>query len=104
MKEELITHAAIKAEVGGFIALGKAHSECFHQAASTGIKLSRKAKAQGFMTNFGRFVDREEAFHIAVAAGQISPEGNGGVLCSEDLWSPRHNGKYSYDYVRGYFL
>ena len=46
---------------------------------------------QGFMTDSGRFVDRNEAAVIAVAAGQIIPaphQGNGPVthLFSEDLW------------------
>jgi len=42
---------------------------------------------QGFITNTGRFVGREEACVIARAAGQIlekTPPGN--KLFSEDLW------------------
>ncbi len=40
---------------------------------------------QGFTTNSGRFVDREEGERIARAAGQVT-ELIGGVLTSEDLW------------------
>jgi len=39
---------------------------------------------QGFITSKGRFVDREEAWQIARAAGQI--ERDGGSLMSEDLY------------------
>lgn len=48
-------------------------------------------KDQGFLTSTGRFVDREEAYEIAKAAGQLEGRvktGNqhDGVLYSEDLW------------------
>jgi hypothetical protein len=44
-------------------------------------------RGSGFITSTGRFVDREEAFRIAEASGQmlkrpISP----GRLFTEDLW------------------
>ena len=47
---------------------------------------------QGFTTSEGRFVERDEAYRIAKAAGQIiaRQDGhintNGGDLFSEDLW------------------
>ena len=44
-------------------------------------------EAQGFLTNTGRFVGREEAFCIARDAGQIinkTPPSD--MLFSEDLW------------------
>ena len=42
---------------------------------------------QGFITNKGRFVNRKEAFQIALAAGQIDESaGVGGELFSEDLY------------------
>jgi len=40
---------------------------------------------QGFMTNRGRFVKRDDALVIARAAGQVKKI-RGSVLCSEDLW------------------
>jgi hypothetical protein len=42
----------------------------------------------GFMTDTGRFVDREEAHTIAKAAGQIVRRcgGDEGTLYSENLW------------------
>lgn len=42
--------------------------------------------AQGFVTSTGRFVSREEAALIAVAAGQITAPQWGSRLFSEDLW------------------
>jgi len=45
---------------------------------------------QGFVTDTGRFVDREEAWKIAEAAGQLieraPTDGRGGTLYSEDVW------------------
>lgn len=45
---------------------------------------------QGFMTDYWRFVDREEAWKIAEAAGQLieraPTDGRGGTLYSEDVW------------------
>lgn len=40
---------------------------------------------QGFYTSRGRFVDREEAYRIAVEAGQVVGK-SGGRLFSEDLY------------------
>lgn len=44
------------------------------------------AAAQGFITNTGRFVERDEALRLAVAAGQLVPQGRRTLLYSEDLW------------------
>lgn len=99
MEKENIKHAAVKSECG-LIILGKSHADCFHKGFHTGLEMSKKAIDQGFFTSLGRYVDREEAAKIAVNAGQVK---DSTVLCSEDLWSPRHGGSYEYDYVRGYF-
>jgi hypothetical protein len=42
--------------------------------------------AQGFVTDSGIFVSREEAMKIAKASGQISQDHNKNELFSEDLW------------------
>ena len=49
--------------------------------------LTRCKTVQGFLTSTGRFVDRKEAYRIALNAGQID-ESNGvdGELFSEDLY------------------
>lgn len=50
----------------------------------------RLDKGQGFVTDTGRYVDREEAWQIAKAAGQLNDraptDGRGGTLYSEDVW------------------
>ena len=49
--------------------------------------LTRCETIQGFITNKGRFVDRKEAFKIALAAGQIDESaGVDRELFSEDLY------------------
>ena len=49
--------------------------------------LTRCKTVQGFVTSFGRFVDRKEAWSIALAAGQIDDTaGHNGELFSEDLY------------------
>jgi hypothetical protein len=47
-----------------------------------------QASPQGFVTNTGRFVEREEAWDIAMAADQIIKRvgGDEGRLFSENLW------------------
>jgi hypothetical protein len=99
-KVESITHAAIKSECG-LILIGKCHADCFQQGRYTGIKLSQRAKDQGFMTSAGRYVDREDGARIAVSANQVNSSIT--FLFSEDLWSPHSGGKYKYDYVKGYY-
>jgi len=44
------------------------------------------SRGQGFLTNHGDFVTREEAEVIARACGQMVGPIIGGVLTSEDLW------------------
>lgn len=46
-----------------------------------------KATDQGFVTSAGRYVGRDEAAQMAVAAGQIiKPKFRPNTLFSEDLW------------------
>lgn len=45
-----------------------------------------EAHVQGFMTNTGRFVEREEAARIASMAGQVGKLTAPPHLFSEDLW------------------
>ena len=52
-------------------------------------KLGDKPHVQGFLTNTGEFVSREDARKIALAAGQITEPthcGHSTKLFSEDLW------------------
>lgn len=47
-----------------------------------------RGSVQGFINNYGKFLNREEAFKIAMKAGQILDLNNtrSEVLFSEDLW------------------
>lgn len=122
---ETIKHAAVrnKSETRSqmdFVMIGKCHPDCIQKGAEVGIKMSSLDEDQGFITSKGRFVRRGEAFQIALAAGQIDPPKNVEIdpllfdvgtitpkahrLFSEDLWSPEHGGKYSYDEIKGYFI
>jgi len=52
---------------------------------------------QGFVTNSGRFVEREEALKIALAANQIKIEnkiGNKNILFSEEVWPDYRDSDY----------
>lgn len=67
----------------GLIFTGKRHSDAIKTAVeTTGIKPVRGT--QGFMTDLGLFVTREEAAKIALDAGQIKEPKE--ILYSEDLW------------------
>lgn len=64
------------------------HHNCIRAAHDVGYENWRPEHEQGFVTDTGRFVDREEAARIAVAANQLieramrHPLG----LFSEDVW------------------
>lgn len=49
-------------------------------------ELSPEPKDQGFFTSKGRYVNRKEAYAIALLAGQISREDGEPILISEDLY------------------
>lgn len=80
-KQEYILCAAIKRIKGRnclpyhdglndicFIEIGYRHHDILQRFQG---EVSKKSKDQGFYTSKGRFVDREEAAHIALLAGQI---------------------------------
>lgn len=66
------------------------HHHVLHQLWPLKLDGERIDSGQGFVTDTGRYVDREEAWQIAEAAGQLLPraptDGRGGTLYSEDLW------------------
>jgi len=99
VKEE-IKHAAVKM-IGGFICVGKCHADCFFQGRNMGMKIQKGAKAQGFMTNKGRYVTRAEAAKIAKRAKQLAPSDKRKVthLLSEDIW---YRKDVMYCTLRGY--
>jgi hypothetical protein len=76
----------------GIVISGWRHGNCIYQmVAITGLR-SIPAEAgeeiQGFLTNLNRFVDRQEGYDIAEAAGQLNDRTSGSsrYLYSEDLY------------------
>lgn len=68
------------------IELGYRHHDIYQRFPN---ELDISPKAQGFYTSKGRFVDREEGYKIALAAGQLSDDRASDSikwLCSEDLY------------------
>lgn len=66
------------------------HHHVLHQLTILKEKGDRIDKGQGFVTDTGRYVDRQEGWKIAEAAGQLleraPTDGRGGTLYSEDVW------------------
>lgn len=87
--EERIERAAIRHDghVYSVAAPARHHHVIGQIITLTGAKRVPAESTQGFMTNTGRFVDREEACVIAIRAGQIvTKTGPANELYSEDLW------------------
>lgn len=87
-----IVAAAILGEMGEphFLPAPARHHDIIrYMVSSVGYKPPILGK-QGFITNTGRFVDREVAMQIATEACQVKPRGpgqyQGKELFSEDLW------------------
>lgn len=72
----------------GIVACGLRHCNCFQILVTIFPDRSYlKTCVQGFLTSKGRFVDRREAWMIALASGQVDPEPwEGSQLFSENLW------------------
>lgn len=62
------------------------HHHIIAEIDAAGIEV--RGETQGFLTTAGRFVDRHEAWDIAVREGQLLPGAphKAGMLFSEDVW------------------
>lgn len=81
----MITSAAILQD--GVIYLGRRHKDCRDLMLRSGIKPApRPNHVQGFVTDDGRFLDRNEAETHARSCGQLTKPLIGSILTSEDLW------------------
>ncbi|NIM21876.1 MAG: hypothetical protein GTN64_05580 [Candidatus Latescibacteria bacterium] len=87
-KVRIVAVAARSNLLGFLYALPKPsrHSDLISETTKSGFLWS--GFTAGFLTNEGRFVDRDKAWYIAAAAGQILPRDDltPGTLYSEDLW------------------
>lgn len=72
----------------GIVACGLRHCNCFTVLITLfPDRRYLKTSVQGFLTSKGRFVNRREAWKIALAAGQVEKEPwEGSQLFSENLW------------------
>ena len=76
----------------GVVISGWRHANCIYQVAAIlglrSVPAETGESVQGFLTSENRFVDREEAFDIAVRAGQLNDRERGGskTLYSEDIY------------------
>jgi hypothetical protein len=76
----------------GFVVCGRRHHNCIEIFAMiVGFPYSessleiRRSEEQGFLTNTDRFVNRKEAYAIAIEAGQVS--GNNVDIGNDELYS-----------------
>lgn len=80
----MIKHSAIKQ--GGIVYVGKRHHNCIAVMIECGLPKPITGE-QGFVTDKGEFVTREEALKIAVENNQIiKKHGIPSQLYSEDIY------------------
>ena len=65
------------------VELGMSHADILHRFENV---VKKSPSAQGFFTSFRRFVDRSEAYKLAVACGQIQDNYGICILYSEDIY------------------
>jgi hypothetical protein len=97
MKQRRVVCAAIRADDGTLI-LGIRHYSAdmitqIHHLGEVGTKFHhRHGKDQGFVDQHGVYMDRHEAYNVALSAGQVvypdacTHEPNGSKLYSEGLY------------------
>jgi len=87
--KEICICAAVKSESGKIIK-GQSHRDCRDGIIRRGEKPLKKWEADGFVTSFNRFVDREEGYRLMQEVGWKSVNPQGYQLCkwlfSEDLY------------------
>lgn len=85
MEERIVAVACKMGDLTLSIAAPARHHHIIHAFASYNRKTLILPSQQGFLTNTGRYVGREEAKQIAIQAGQVT-ETVHDELYSEDLW------------------
>lgn len=86
-QDEVIVCAAIK--IGDEVSLCIRHFDNFTRKAFLDESSADRRCVQGFVTNRGRFLNREEALHLSLKNGQVDMRkkvGFKGELFSEDLY------------------
>jgi len=85
---ERILSAAFRHPVTGDITTGPTHAHCWHGTENEiDALIATNPEAfwagEGFLTDTGRFVGREEAQSIAKIVGQVSEEARNGLRAEE---------------------
>jgi hypothetical protein len=82
-----LREAAIRVGVEMRIFTGRRHHHAIKHAREAGMRREDIQRAeQGFVTDNGVFMGRDEALGYALAIGQIRKTKTPGLLCSEDLY------------------
>lgn len=77
----------------GLVVCGRRHKDCYYIYKLLNIEIEGRL-GSGFLTNFNRFVDREEGYKIAREANQLLlPHSDNSIhiLTSEDLFIDLEN-------------
>lgn len=101
--EQLRVKAAAWIRNDGITTTGKSHAEILKKCP---FGTCKAGSVSGFIDNHDRFINREEAYKIALEAGQLRLEKirkRGEYLLSEEIWSNSENGDYDYSEEQGYF-
>ena len=86
---ERITEAASRFPTTGNVYTGATHVEALDKANEAKEPIIGHIREEGFLTNTGRFVGRDEAYSIAKKAAQAKPEAVPGMLFAEQATLPR---------------
>lgn len=75
----------------GYVLCGLRHHNCFASLTvlkkdANLAKMKLPKHVQGFLTSLNNFMNREEAYNLALKVGQIEHTVKGPILISEDLW------------------
>lgn len=86
----MIVCAAIKDSRNGNVIGGVRHSYILNTIKDLNIQIPKENRIQGFLTDDNRFVDRYEAYTIALSCGQLSGttrnNKHNNELFSEDIY------------------
>lgn len=72
----------------GFVVCGRRHHDCYYSifVVNDNRKLLGYKETQGFLTANNMFLNREEAYELALQTGQLKTTHKTGTLFSEDLY------------------
>lgn len=76
----------------GLVTVGYNHDDAAYTCDSSGRWCACRDRTSGFLTNTGRFVDHEEALHVARSSNQLSSDYPGAtMILSEAFWMDARN-------------